>query len=151
MNVSIEYIAGLFDGEGNPYIVLKKYPKICITITNTNKEVLEIIQRTLGYGKVKERSLPKNRINWSRCYCFRIGHRQEAKDFLKRIIPYLIIKKAECEKGLKIIEEFQYKNADLKQIPAKIVKNYHKHFSIREIAILLNISIGSVHHKLHEN
>ena len=153
MNVSIEYVAGLFDGEGNPYVVQKtpkECPRIHITITNTNKEVLEIIQKTLGYGKVKERSQPKNRINWSKCYCFRICNREDAKDFLRKILPFLIIKKADCERGLKIIEGFQYKNSTLKYISARIIKNYHKHFSIREIAKMLNISVGSVHIKLHE-
>ena len=140
----------MFDGEGNPYIVLKKSPVITITITNTNKQVLEIIRKTLGYGKVKERSPPKNRINWSKCYCFRICNREDAKDFLRKIIPFLIIKKTDCERGLKIIEVFPYKNASLKNIPARMIKNYHKHFSIREIAKMLNIGVGSVHNKLHE-
>ena len=150
MNISIEYIAGLFDGEGNPYIKFKpqkKYLSIMITITNTNKEVLEIIQKTLGYGKVKERSPPK-KINWSKSYCFRICHREEAKDFLRKIIPFLIIRREECEKVLEIIEGFPYRNASLKYISARMIRNYHKHFSIREIAKLLKISVGSVHSKL---
>jgi len=52
-NITIEYIAGLFDAEGCFYISLKKFSKSYISITQKNNpSVLEYISKLLGLGNI---------------------------------------------------------------------------------------------------
>ena len=52
-NITIEYIAGLFDAEGCFYICLKKFSKSYISITQKNNpNVLVYISEFLGFGNI---------------------------------------------------------------------------------------------------
>ena len=89
----IIYLAGFFDGDG--CITTSPKTNFRLTISNTNKEVLEIIKKKFK-GNVNNSFLPKNRkhnISWK----WVIAKRTDVLRILKLIYPYLIIKKREAK------------------------------------------------------
>ncbi len=66
--ISIEYMAGFFDGEGNVQISnAKHYPNSKqdkIRITNTNKLILDFIVETFGGKIYKKKDVPTRKPTW---------------------------------------------------------------------------------------
>lgn len=105
--VSIEYIAGFFDGEGYIVITKAKHRRIegahrywlTIQFTNTHKEVMEEIHKVVGgsmiFHKGDKGLKPHYRVT---LYC------REAYGCLKLMLPYLIVKKKEAEWAIKFQE-----------------------------------------------
>lgn len=98
--IEASYIAGFFDGEGSIFIAKTKDKNglevfyDCISITNTNFEILCFISDTSGVGNVNvhQKQKGKNRASWVwRLY----GH--EAQSFLRAILPYLKVKRTLAE------------------------------------------------------
>jgi hypothetical protein len=114
------YLAGFMDGESSFSIVKtfsvqrkpdgskKKYItyKCSVSITNTNKEVMEWIAKNFG-GKVitgsdKNRNPKyKTRYNW-----FRTSH-EDIEKFTLAILPYLIVKKKQALLALEFCKTYQ--------------------------------------------
>lgn len=100
------YVAGLFDGEGSVgrYVYThskngKPYYRLHARITSSNRELLEAVRSEFG-GKI----YPKDDVLRGRrvmCYDLHFVYRH-AERFLKRILPYLILKK---EKVIQVVEE----------------------------------------------
>jgi len=93
------YVAGLFDGEG--YMGIKNfkgktYLRYRLAIANQHKGVLELIKNRFG-GNIYKKD---NKIE---CWQWEINNKQEAINFLEKIIPHLIVKKEKSEEGLKLI------------------------------------------------
>jgi hypothetical protein len=95
------YMAGFLDGEGT--FTLEIVPNKSNTVTlrprvlgcNTNKEVIEWLKEATGIGKVyyTDGSPPRN----SGYYFWTVYKREEIRDFLKEILPYLKVKKRQAE------------------------------------------------------
>jgi hypothetical protein len=85
-----QYIAGFFDGEG--YIGLAPgYP--CILICQKyNKIVLDEMRDYLNIGSVYNRGK-----NYSDTYQWKISRTEEIEKFFLKILPYVKIKKEECD------------------------------------------------------
>lgn len=88
------YIAGLFDGEGSVgrygYAASKngkKYYRLHVRITNTDRTLLESIQRDYG-GKIWPKYDKQRNHGFDLHFTYR-----EAEKFLRRILPYLILKR----------------------------------------------------------
>lgn len=100
----LNYIAGIFDGEGSIWIYKRKENnkiRINTSITNTNLEVLEFVKETMQIGNVF-----KNRDDRANLPC----HGWQTTDgysyiFLKRLLPYLKIKRVQAENAIKQYEE----------------------------------------------
>jgi len=104
--ITLEYLAGFLDGEGSVYITCykrkdKKYkieywhfgPMICIG--NTNKKVLELIQKDYGGGiSVSSRKGRKT------CYHLRWCG-MKAKKLAVKLLPHVIVKKKHMELFIK--------------------------------------------------
>jgi hypothetical protein len=95
------YLAGIIDGEGAIYIVDKPNFNLYIEIDNTN----ELLMTWLG-EKLGERVYPRNPIKKTlegylvkKQFGIRISG-DEAKELLKLIYPYLIIKKGHADVAL---------------------------------------------------
>jgi len=91
------YIAGFVDGEG--HMSLRKYrdnrlsgPRIYMT--NTNKGVLDFLKRIIGVGAIHLND-GKSRLlhNSKPVYNYMITDYSNCESLLKKIYPYLIIKK----------------------------------------------------------
>lgn len=106
--VSLEYIAGFFDGEG--WITFSKLYtsngtirngwQLKVGIGNTNPKPLAAINE-LYPGMFGLKSKVKNKDHWKRCWMWvRFG--TNAADFLTDILPLLIIKREEAELAIKI-------------------------------------------------
>lgn len=104
MAINIKYLAGFADGEGS--IGISKFMNKwagCInpsytlrfSIVNTNKNILEQISKDYG-GKVY---LHSNGVNYP-CYTWK-SEGQIAYNILKKIYPYLLIKKEQCKLAIK--------------------------------------------------
>lgn len=99
------WFAGFFEGEGcirwGRRTVVKSF---ALTLTNTNKSIMEKIIIITGTGRITER-LPKNprhSMTWTwQCYG------DNARSLLKQVLPWLIIKREAAEAALginKVIE-----------------------------------------------
>lgn len=139
MDILNIYIAGFFDGEGcissqeywerGKY---EKYPRINlqISITNTNKEVLNLIRGVFG-GTV--RSHGKKKRNHKKCYDWKLCGKEKMRVFLTSILPYLVVKKEDAELGLKFIETLREENLGCVPLTVDIHKlRYEIHLALRK-------------------
>jgi len=129
----LAYIAGLIDGEGTITLVKhgnKIYPEV--SITNTCKELIDWLKKTIGFGIVSEER-KKNR-KWKICYKYRVVSIAEVYSLLKEIEPYLIVKKQQALLVLKFIETLSNYVAKEKRrnyiLTPKLLEIYNK---VREL------------------
>ena len=108
--ITLDYIAGIYDGEGSSIVRFRKDSRYRtgvqidphINITNTNKEVLELIKSYFGYGY----------IYWHKrdeLWYYNIYKKDQLIDFTETLIPYTIIKRKELEIFLKIMKMMKQK------------------------------------------
>lgn len=109
------YLAGLIDGEGS-FVIQKtevhKIAKSCkskstkylgfFCIGMTDKAPLDLIQETIGAGKVYEERVPNRRSIWR----IRFAGRLKLMPFIKEILPYLIVKKKQAELMMEFCENW---------------------------------------------
>lgn len=105
MELSKQYIAGLFDGEGHVSITWserrgQKCPKLCVKITNTYLPVLLSMKELYG-GSIY--SNKKQKESYLRCFVLSLTVEQ-SKVFLIDLLPYLVIKRKQAEIALKFAE-----------------------------------------------
>lgn len=96
--LSLEYVAGLVDGEGhircassNQGKYEKFYPRL--QVTNTNYEIIETLQKQFG-GSIMKKKMSAYAIsrNWTQAYDWRISG-DGARSTLSKLIPHLRIKR----------------------------------------------------------
>jgi len=105
--LSVEYMAGFFDGEGTVAVTTRGREKgvyLRISISNTNQQILHLIKACFGGYLSTPR---KKRENWKPS-CEWINSGKSAAEFLKLIQPYVILKKGQVALGLEFWE-FQRK------------------------------------------
>lgn len=98
----LAFIAGVFEGEGSISISnlsKKSWNKrtdysLKIRISNTDKPLLNWIVNNYG-GKIHKNSIANNKIVWAWSV-----HAQQAENFLKTMMPYLICKKERAKIAL---------------------------------------------------
>ena len=93
--LSLEYLAGLVDGEG--HVALRssnkgKYKKYypSIQVTNTYKPIIELLQAQYGGGI--RHYVHKNHPHWKDKYDW-VANGDTARQLLTQLIPFLVIKK----------------------------------------------------------
>ncbi len=109
------YLAGLIDGEGSFVIQKTAVEKIAkssksvspkylayFCIGMVDKEPLDLIQETIGAGKVYEERVPERRSMWR----IRFGGRLKLMPFINNLMPYLIVKKKQAELMLDFCEKW---------------------------------------------
>ncbi len=98
----LAYIAGLIDGGGSIMVSAanKGIYRSRVTITNTNKEVLDGVVQTLDCGKVYvSHDNPPNKIVY-----YVLFYAKESRKILPLLLPFLKIKKRQAELLLKSYE-----------------------------------------------
>ena len=85
MHKSIEWAAGLFEGEG--CIDSRGY----IKLEMTDKDVVEDFQRIVGCGVIYE---PKLRDGRKQSYYFQVGNKKDVRSILSSMLPYLGTRRA---------------------------------------------------------
>ena len=102
--LSLEYIAGYFDGEGCVTIGItnKKYYQLCVKIDSIDFEPLHMIHKMFGGGLSLSKRRPPRHHTWH----FRLSTNIAYK-FLKAIQPYCILKKQQVDLALEFQENIQ--------------------------------------------
>ncbi len=83
------YIAGLVDGEGTVGLSRRHahdQRQLVVSIANTERQILEYVQRAVGAGKITAKCVAK--IHHSPSFTFSISNRQ-ALDLLRQVAPFL--------------------------------------------------------------
>lgn len=106
-SISLEYIAGLFDGEGT--LIVGKYPKgdnrvlayrAFMALVNTYVPILEKVQSLLG-GKIAIQK--QHGVMTRACFVLTFSS-NEIRAVLPQLLPYLVIKKEQAEVLLAFLE-----------------------------------------------
>lgn len=106
----VVWAAGLFDGEGCITIeIVKHYKKpgardsfvLCASVSMTHKEAIEKLKNIFGKGSVSTRPPKKPRIEQWRW----VVQQHHAKVVLKKMLPFLLVKKQEALLGLEFLEK----------------------------------------------
>lgn len=87
-----QYIAGFFDGEGSLIHNGKGYR---IVISQTHKQVLEEIKRFTRLGNVIE--ITKRKEHWKDAWVYYIAKQKDVLKFTQEVLPYLWVKKDAAE------------------------------------------------------
>lgn len=100
--ISLEYLAGLVDGEGcirlhpsNKGKYRKYYPRL--QVTNTYKPILDMLVDQFG-GAVHSGKFPVKE-NWKIKHDWRLTG-DKARELLSQLLPYLIIKQGKAKEVL---------------------------------------------------
>jgi len=83
------YIAGLIDGEGTVTLTRRhrnENRQLCVTISSTERQMLEYVRHTLSAGKITNKSITS--IRHAPSYTYTIANRQ-ALELLRQIEPWL--------------------------------------------------------------
>jgi len=92
--IEAAYIAGLIDGEGTITLSRRNRNKkrgLVVSISNTEKDILNYVQDTVGAGKITNKRTTSS--NHTPSYAFNIANRQ-ALGLLRYIAPFLQSHKA---------------------------------------------------------
>lgn len=136
--ISLEYVAGFFDGEGT--VSLKR--QLLLGFSNSDKRVLREIQKFLGMGSLSRNKRAKNKV----VYQLRIYHRKQCIKVAKMLLPKCIVKREELEKFIEYIETKNWFNRGSKAIAKEVLEELYlnQKMSIREIANKFNYSCHKV-------
>lgn len=91
--ISLQYIAGFFDGEGSVFCTAKGY--VAVSITQRRPKVLYLIQAHLGYGRVLH---SKAGIHF-----YRITRTDYLEMFLSAIQPFTLEKRDQVDLALQMV------------------------------------------------
>ena len=99
--MTIEYIAGFFDGES--CININKN-KVRISVTQTHEEVLLEIMNFFGFGSVSK--LKKRKDHWKDAWVYYVSSNISVFEVLKLLEPHLIVKKQKAQEAIKVLENY---------------------------------------------
>lgn len=102
------YIAGMFDGEGNLQFRDKHKKGLVgckITIYSTTPGVVEWFQKTMNGGKVLWDKARVKRHGWKPIGSWCLYRAQDVASFLIATHPFLIIKKDDADKAIRLFSE----------------------------------------------
>jgi hypothetical protein len=102
MQLSLEYLAGFFDGEGCVYYRAKtrdlRVLDVRVIVTNTDLRVLKEFERRFG-GKITKKTADESRT--MDCYQW-IGWNSHGLKAMKALVPFLVLKKSKAETYIKL-------------------------------------------------
>lgn len=109
--MTYQYIAGFFDGEGCIIIEKRQSHRLVVDFSQKYIKVLGEIKKFLGYGKIKKKST--GNIYRLRFKC------NDAKKILKKLIPFLCVKKLQARFALQFQDYRQNNSGRGKRVPQK--------------------------------
>jgi len=102
------WLAGVIDGEGSIglYDYGKEGRRVCIQLSNTDKDFVNEVRRIIGCGSQVNRSKwHKSHKGRKQMYLYCLKGSNRCYWTLKQILPYLIIKKGKAVNIIKELEE----------------------------------------------
>lgn len=142
MRLTLEYVAGLFDGEGNIWLNPRRHGQI-LSITNSNRQVLELVRRFFACGTIQHVKLKTGKF----LHRWRICHHIPVNNILRRLLPYLVIKRKVAGRAIKYIARAKYR--PVLDVEPTTIRRYHKSMSYKNIAKRLGVSVGTVWSRAH--
>lgn len=142
--ISWSYIAGFMDGEGS--ISRLDDTNYRISIPQTHEGVLKAVQIFAGVGGICK--VGKRKEHWKESWTYFVARQGDVLFFLKKISPYLLVKKELAEKTIPIVQKIVLRNRKKKRDlqnktkACKLLRN--KGLSFRAIGAKLNIDHGYV-------
>jgi hypothetical protein len=101
MHITIEYIAGLFDGEGCITCNhTQSAPIIHLQVSNCNRPILEELKAFFGHGTIQTNGGGGDRP----VYCWHTSGASKVTEVLTKLLPYLRIKQKQASIALKLCE-----------------------------------------------
>jgi len=156
--ITWEYLAGFFDGEGCIYSNLKKnHTYAGIYQAEHQSSVLYAIQKFLKKNNIESKIYIRKEIRKNQNYkgvSLEIAHRIELLNFLKVIQPYLFVKKKKCDQVIKEIK--QYLTEGGKRHLTTFEKDKAKELweegkSCKEISSILGINFNTLNAVIYMN
>lgn len=153
-NTHIAYLAGIIDGEGSIYIgAYSSNPKTKtphyqtnIEVTNTDKNLIDWLSQTFG-GRTAfytAKQTPKN----SRRAVYRwMASGERVTHLCELILPYLIVKKRQCEIMLQMRETFKHTGIKKGQQSLPIVSQEILEIRRKLLFEIQNLHIRNYHNK----
>lgn len=145
--MSIDYIAGFFDGEGT-FGVYGSNQKPNISVTQTEVEILREMRDFVGLGNIYKEKI-RNK-NWSQSYKWSITGRENCLTFISLIKPHLRLKRKidkanEIEEVLTIqIKAQKEQLEERKHVEDSIIQLSKSGLSCRKIAERVGLSRSTV-------
>ncbi len=115
--LDLAYIAGLMDGEGS-YCILKSETEetlrqthrkspvhyCVIRIGMVQREPMEFIYKTFGFGYVRDEGVRKDRPTYQAMYRWTIHKKEHVLDVCESLLPYSKVKKAQIENMIEFLK-----------------------------------------------
>ena len=104
MHKSIEWAAGLFEGEGTMYQMKVDKPWYACRLKMTDKDVIDAFADLFPYGTVNEhkwKAKPHHKDSWY----WQIAAKEDVIDFLDKMLPYFGNRRA--HKALDILDDLE--------------------------------------------
>jgi hypothetical protein len=103
---TIEWAAGLFEGEGCIHVDTRRDSSFQLTLRMTDKDVVEQFRDVVGCGNVVELHPPNHKEKgWSKFYSWTISKRSEVQRILSTMLPYFGHRRA--HKALNILDNLE--------------------------------------------
>jgi hypothetical protein len=118
--LDLAYIAGLMDGEGS-FCILKASTEETLRQTNrkstvyysvvrigmVNKETLEFIEKTFGFGYLRDEGVRKDRPTYQPMYRWTVHKKAHVYEVCKELLPYSKVKTKQMENIIEFFEGWQ--------------------------------------------
>ena len=103
--ITIQYIAGFFDGEGSIFIAWNSRGtlRLGLSFTNTNLEVLNQIKDFFGDG-CGYITISSRRPQYKLCYTLTIRRKESLRRVITSMYPYLIVKAEQADIALDFLD-----------------------------------------------
>jgi hypothetical protein len=144
VDISWDYVAGFFDGEGSVGFQKKKgrmYPRI--TFTQKNPKILELIRTFIGYGTI----YGTHSIN------LEIDRHEDCLELAEKLIPRTFVKRDALMRMVQFIKNRKWKPQSRK-IPIKLNKEefeklyLHDKLSASQMSGILGCHKSSIYYRL---
>lgn len=152
MKLGIEYLAGLFDGEGCIHIPVSHTTRaspsygVRVIFAMTHEPIIKAIAEQFGVSYCCFNLTRKN-VNWKRAYQLQICSIR-ASQFLQDVLPYLVVKREEAELAIKLQDHIMRHRNTWKRISQEeknILLEYREGLRLQIKALKsLDASIGMV-------
>ncbi len=132
-NEKLAYVAGIIDGEGCFGMYYSKRLDrhiMTVDIYNSCLELLKWINEIFP-GEYREIKAPSKKIhvNWKPQYIWRSNNNQTLQ-FLKDVLPFLIVKKKQCELAIKFRETFLKRECPVSQKTREIRRSLYEEMKL---------------------
>jgi len=98
----LAWLAGFWEGEGSAIIEKRR---VRVRIAQVDRAPLDLIQKTLGVGKIREDDRSGRNPKWKKVYTLDIGRKIESLEVLRLIFPFLKFRQKKIVEAINFLEK----------------------------------------------